>query len=309
MAKKFLKSINFPNLEDTYIIPRVDTVNGIEPDPDTGDVWISIGNGTLTGSGAPTEKTVGKIGELYMDTDTGDLYKCTSVNTGRCYWRPVDKALIVTYDSKSNSSHSPNLINSHIAYGGTAFFFDGEEYFSLLVSKPNESVFWKFDEAGNAWFWYVYDDCTVESFIQEFASINQVNEIANNTVYVVNVWRGAYDNSTNQFVYTTEHFNWDELQNAVKSGKAVCCRVWDAEAFEVDGFIDVYNYQLNYFSTEENLACFDYFQAGDGTTTRLVISPDGTIDPESITDSKLGDISTALDSIIAIQEALIGGES
>lgn len=31
----------------------------------------------LTGSGAPTELTEGDVGMLYMDTDTGDMYKRT----------------------------------------------------------------------------------------------------------------------------------------------------------------------------------------------------------------------------------------
>jgi hypothetical protein len=39
-----------------------------------------------TGSGAPTTATAGAVGSLYMDTDTGDMYKCTAVEAGVYTW-------------------------------------------------------------------------------------------------------------------------------------------------------------------------------------------------------------------------------
>lgn len=41
---------------------------------------------SITGSGAPTTKTEGAVGCLYMNTDTGDLYKCTAVKDGVYTW-------------------------------------------------------------------------------------------------------------------------------------------------------------------------------------------------------------------------------
>ena len=38
------------------------------------------------GSGAPTTSTEGAVGCLYMDTDTGNLYKCTAVADGVYTW-------------------------------------------------------------------------------------------------------------------------------------------------------------------------------------------------------------------------------
>lgn len=38
------------------------------------------------GNGAPTTTTEGAVGCLYMDTDTGDLYKCTAVSDGVYTW-------------------------------------------------------------------------------------------------------------------------------------------------------------------------------------------------------------------------------
>jgi hypothetical protein len=39
-----------------------------------------------TGRGVPNEKTVGAVGVLYMDTNTGDFYKCTSENNETYVW-------------------------------------------------------------------------------------------------------------------------------------------------------------------------------------------------------------------------------
>ncbi len=40
----------------------------------------------LTGKGAPTEQTEGAPGVLYMDTDTGNLYKCRCSKNGVSLW-------------------------------------------------------------------------------------------------------------------------------------------------------------------------------------------------------------------------------
>ena len=43
----------------------------------------------LLGKGAPTSYTVGAVGCLYMDTNKGDLYKCTSAKNGVYTWEPL----------------------------------------------------------------------------------------------------------------------------------------------------------------------------------------------------------------------------
>lgn len=40
----------------------------------------------IPGRGAPTTTTVGAVGCLYMDTDTGNMYKCTAVADGVYIW-------------------------------------------------------------------------------------------------------------------------------------------------------------------------------------------------------------------------------
>lgn len=41
---------------------------------------------SITGNGAPTTATEGAVGCLYMDTATGDMYKCTVVSNGTYTW-------------------------------------------------------------------------------------------------------------------------------------------------------------------------------------------------------------------------------
>lgn len=47
-------------------------------------------NPSITGSGAPTTSTEGAVGCLYMDTDTGALYKCTAAADGVYTWTSVE---------------------------------------------------------------------------------------------------------------------------------------------------------------------------------------------------------------------------
>lgn len=41
---------------------------------------------TITGKGAPTSTTVGVVGKMYMDVDTGNLYKCTAETESEYTW-------------------------------------------------------------------------------------------------------------------------------------------------------------------------------------------------------------------------------
>lgn len=43
----------------------------------------------IPGKGEPTTATEGAVGDLYMNTDTGELYKCTSMVDGVCSWVKV----------------------------------------------------------------------------------------------------------------------------------------------------------------------------------------------------------------------------
>lgn len=43
----------------------------------------------ILGVGAPQSTTPGAVGLLYMDSDTGSLYKCIGANGGVYTWTPV----------------------------------------------------------------------------------------------------------------------------------------------------------------------------------------------------------------------------
>lgn len=44
----------------------------------------------ITGNGAPTSVTEGKVGCLYMDEDSGEIYKCISEIDG-FVWESIDQ--------------------------------------------------------------------------------------------------------------------------------------------------------------------------------------------------------------------------
>lgn len=43
----------------------------------------------IRGNGAPGSDIGGAVGLLYMDVDSGEMYKCTSVKDGVSIWQPV----------------------------------------------------------------------------------------------------------------------------------------------------------------------------------------------------------------------------
>ena len=56
--------------------------------------------------GAPTNKTPGAVGDIYVDLETGVEYKCTFAYQGpfldelECVWRPTGKTIAVKLEPK-----------------------------------------------------------------------------------------------------------------------------------------------------------------------------------------------------------------
>lgn len=78
-----------------------------------------------TGSGMPTERTVGAVGLLYMNTDNGDIYKCIAVNGNSYTWKSMEasvgspKASIGTVELlSSNWTGSGNLYSQVVSVEG-----------------------------------------------------------------------------------------------------------------------------------------------------------------------------------------------
>jgi hypothetical protein len=46
----------------------------------------------ITGIGTPTEITVGEVGLLYMDTDSGSIYKCIEATNNNYIWKILDNS-------------------------------------------------------------------------------------------------------------------------------------------------------------------------------------------------------------------------
>ena len=60
----------------------------------------------IKGSGAPNDSTVGEVGLLYMNTDNGDMYKCTFVSNGVYTWGIVggsENAAIAEHNEDSSA--------------------------------------------------------------------------------------------------------------------------------------------------------------------------------------------------------------
>lgn len=69
----------------------------------------------IPGTGAPSTSTAGAVGMLYMDTDTGDIYKCTAVVNGVYTWAGFGSA--ITEDVNPGDTLSIRNVHSLILHG------------------------------------------------------------------------------------------------------------------------------------------------------------------------------------------------
>ena len=71
----------------------------------------------IKGSTAPTKLTVGAVGLFYMETSTGDVYKCVAVNENNYTWEVIGSSNHGSndiFDLKSNlTAHTNNKSNPH----------------------------------------------------------------------------------------------------------------------------------------------------------------------------------------------------
>lgn len=84
----------------------------------------------IKGTGAPTDKTEGAAGCFYMDTDTGEIYKCVSVSEGAYAWEPVGGSAAgkATESGGAIFGHESNEATGEasIAAGDVAMRVDGK---------------------------------------------------------------------------------------------------------------------------------------------------------------------------------------
>ena len=111
----------------------------------------------IKGSGAPTTSTVGAVGCLYMDTQTGEVYKCTAENDGAytwvafaggagafgCVWSSAEKC---NFDTKNKTFFIPSW--SRVICGDSALLTGITDYRGLTLDlSANQHGYITFNKA------------------------------------------------------------------------------------------------------------------------------------------------------------------
>lgn len=68
----------------------------------------------IKGEGAPTETTEGAVGCLYMDTLTGDMYKCTNVSDGIYTWVTFEGEIVQTMGDSETAVMSQKAVTDEL---------------------------------------------------------------------------------------------------------------------------------------------------------------------------------------------------
>ena len=116
----------------------VRTMTDFPPLPDK-DVYAQIlanfaGLRMLSGKGAPTTETAGKVNQLYRDEDTQKLYICTSTDSGYTWAAVVsDTEDAVTYTAQTLTEEQKTQARANIGAGTSNF----SGSYNDLTHKPN----------------------------------------------------------------------------------------------------------------------------------------------------------------------------
>ena len=93
------------------------------------------GVSTISGKGAPTSATQGKVNQLYRDEDTQRLYICTATDGGGYTWAAVvsDTEDAVTYTAQTLTEEQKTQARANIGAGTSNF----SGLYNDLPDKPN----------------------------------------------------------------------------------------------------------------------------------------------------------------------------
>ena len=93
------------------------------------------GVSTISGNGAPTSATQGKVNQLYRDEDTQRLYICTATDGGGYTWAAVvsDTENAVTYTAQTLTEEQKTQARANIGAGTSNF----SGLYNDLPDKPN----------------------------------------------------------------------------------------------------------------------------------------------------------------------------
>ena len=273
MSNKFLKGVELnEGVDQGYFIPN------------------------LTGNGPPSESTQGAVGSQYIDTNTGYIYKCTAVNDGidgiSYMWKT--NALIVTVNQETGKpSHTVAEMNEHAKNGGTVLV-DLTDYAGGIfqpVQFGYGGVYISHTSDENYLYTYIITDDGVEQYEFDFLTSQHYQQLKNLIVTLKSDLKASH---------TPEQI-WGHIVNG---GSA---------------YLLIDNAYLPIVCLGDAELCYAYYIGDDGLGSHYCIETDGTVstaelnyasahDVETLKE-QMGDIETALDSIIAIQNELIGGDA
>lgn len=224
----------------------------------------------IRGAGAPDGGIEGAVGCFYMNTDNGDLYKCLGVDDYGYVWTDiVDAQACYPQPNWGIDTTRPNVLLRVPYYEST---MTGAVYASPMSEDEYDSIMSSCQRAVilNP----MYDGETGEEIEEEYRDVD-VSEIR----------------------FGTYSYN----------GKSVSCLIYEAAEFEGE------RASLGLIGEGSAIVKIprDYLDCGVKTVNGVAPDLNGNIVievPSGADDAVIGDIFTALDHIIELQNSLIGGD-
>ena len=183
-----------PNANDIYgTVPVASGGTGVT----TLDALKALVNPNIKGSGIPTTSTVGTVGDFYMNTDTGDTYKCTSVENGVYTWKAdglapeIGVILPETVISHANYVDTENAIVVGETYTVTV---NGTSYTCVAVANEFEGIV--YIELGNGTIPYPedgYEDNGLPFFIETMDGVEITCYFASGEDSTVSITGNVYN--------------------------------------------------------------------------------------------------------------------
>lgn len=223
----------------------------------------------LTGYGEPTTETEGAVGCLYMDKDTGAVYKCTSATDGSYVWEAFASG------SSSDSGGADSYIftgvyelredgrylvftNDDFSWETLAGAVHDSKYVGCVLYDDNRDDPIRFS-LGGAWF---NDGYVVFNAIRENGLVYELRVFEDGSAFLQKyntknyIITGTYtldDYDKINSVTLDDSFDYDEMVEAIKAGRYVAVRLMD----EYDRLYHKM-FNLRYWSDEESYVEFVY---------------------------------------------------
>lgn len=244
----------------------------------------------IKGSGAPTISTPGEVGCFYMDTNSDFfLYKCVGASGGLYRWVSFASPLFVTLNLADMTADYESsdilwyLERGQIVFGRICVSDDYYIHIPLVYTDGTLSWFLRMGDDGIHYL-YEVNDCY------------EVREMELNTSITGDMCQDLHMNHSSIYGASTIGVQSTDLNNQING------------AITLSALPDEYD-------EEGHIVCGNahFYQTDNDMYVRLRGIHDGVHDNDAATVGQLktvtGDVSAALDHIIALQEELIGGDS